>query len=239
MKRLCAALLIWLGLASAALAQNFTMPPPAGVTVGGFVVVASCGSQTLSVGQPAFATMDATGNLCGAASSQITTNPTSTLTLPSTTTAYAAGQLICTNAAAATCNTALASQTFAIANSAGAATIPRLRLTTNDNTSTAWGLATIQIDLWTAAPTFATTGDRGAFTTDFATGTAGHLGAYTCIMSAELGDGAYSECYPQVGNSTLVKLASGTSVFWTAQAVTGSGVTGASKVFTLTAELGN
>ena len=167
------------------------------------------------------------------------TNPASTLTLPSTTTAYTAGNLICTSATVGTCNTALASQTLTIGNTAGAVSIQRMRLTTNDATSTAWGAQTIQIDLWSAAPTFATTGDRGSFTADFLTGSAGHLGAFTCVMSAELADGAYSECYPNVGNAALIRLASGTSIFWTAQAVTGSGVTGASKVFTLTAELQN
>ena len=166
-------------------------------------------------------------------------NPTSTLTLPSTTTAYTAGMLICTSATVGTCNTALQSQYLTIGNSAGGAKISRMRLTTNDATSTAWGAQTIQIDLWSAAPTFATTGDRGAFNTDFATGSAGHLGAFTCVMSAELADGAYSECYPTIGNYALPKLASGTSIFWTAQAVTGSGTTGASKVFTLTAEMSN
>lgn len=65
MKRLFLALLISL-LASLnpALAQNFTMPPPAGVTVVGFVVVSSCGGLTLTAGKPAFATMDTTGALC-------------------------------------------------------------------------------------------------------------------------------------------------------------------------------
>ena len=166
-------------------------------------------------------------------------NPTSTLTLPSTTTAYTAGTLICTSATVATCNTALQSQYLTIGNSAGGAKISRMRLTTNDATSTAWGAQTIQIDLWSAFPTFSTTGDRGAFNTDFATGSAGHLGAFICVMSAELADGAYSECYPTIGNYALLKLASGTSIFWTAQAITGSGVTGASKVLTLTAEMAN
>jgi hypothetical protein len=58
-------------------------------------------------------------------------------------------------------------------------------------------------------------------------------------MSAEFGSGVYSECYPNVGNATTVALASGTSIFWSLNALTGSGVTGASKVFTLTAELLN
>src|SRR6185437_9953679 len=135
-------------------------------------IVPSCGaligSSLYKFGDLNAVTMDTTGKLCTNAASAVTstasgaiTNPTSTLTLPSTTTAYAAGTLICTNATVATCNTALASQSFAIANSAGGALIQRLRLTTNDATSTAWGAQTIQIDLWSAAPTFATTGDRG------------------------------------------------------------------------------
>lgn len=167
------------------------------------------------------------------------TNPTSTLTLPSTTTAYSAGSLVCTSATVATCNTALQSQSFAISTSAGAAIISRLRLTTSDATATAWGAQTLQVDLWSAAPQFATTGDRGSFATDFSTGTAKHLAAFTCVMSPELGDGAYSECTVSPGNFALPKLATGTAIYWTLQAVTGSGVTGASKVFTLTAELMN
>ena len=55
-------------------------------------------------------------------------------------------------------------------------------------------------------------------------------------MSAVQGDGVFGECSIAVGNAALLKLASGTSVFWTLKASTGSGVTGASKVFTLTAE---
>lgn len=168
----------------------------------------------------------------GAATSPVTTNPTSTLTLPATTTAYTAGQLIASSATAGS----VVNPSFAIANSGGGASIPRLRLSTNDTTSTAWGNQTIQVDLWTTTPTW-TNGDRGTWSP--ATGTGGHLGAYTCVTSAEYGDGAYAECYPAVGNASLVKLASGTSVFWSLQAVTGSGVTGGSKVFTLAAELQN
>lgn len=49
---------------SAALAQsNFTMPPPAGVTIMGLQVVATCGAGTLAATQ-GFATMDTTGKLC-------------------------------------------------------------------------------------------------------------------------------------------------------------------------------
>jgi hypothetical protein len=125
---------------------------------------------------------------------------------------------------------------FAIATSAGGAVINRLRLTSNDATSTAWGGQTVRVDLWTTTPTW-TNGDRGAWSP--ATQTGAHLASFTCTMSAEYGDGVYSECSPLVGNYTTVKLASGTSVFWSLDALSGSGVTGASKTWTLTAELMN
>lgn len=164
-----------------------------------------------------------------ALSSGAITNPTSTLTMTGATTAYTAGQLIASSATAGS----VVVPSFAIATSAGGAIIPRLRLSTNDATGTAWGAASIQVDLWSAAPTW-TNGDRAAWSP--ATGTASHLGSYACTMSAEYGDGTYAECSSAVGNAAMPKLASGTSVFWSLKAVTGSGVTGASKVWTLTAE---
>lgn len=200
-----------------------------------------CGSGNITNGQ-GYETVAPNATLCvnlpGPNTASVT-NPTSTLTLPSTTTAYTAGTLICTSPTVATCNSGLTSAFFSIANSAGAAFIPRLRLTSNDATSTAWSSAVIQVDLWSAAPTFATTGDRGSFATDFLTGTAGHIAAFTCTMGAELADGVYGECFPQTANGPILKLAAGTSIFYTLQAVNGSGVTGASKVFTLTAEVQN
>ena len=160
------------------------------------------------------------------------TNPTSTLTMTSATTAYTANQLMASSATAGS----VVVPSFAIANSAGGAIIKRLRLDTNDATSTAWGSQTVLVDLWAAAPTF-TNGDRGTYSP--ATGSGGHLGQFTCTLSAEYGDGAYSECNSVVDTMAVIKLASGTAVFWTLTASTGSGVTGASKVWTLTAELVN
>lgn len=70
MKKLSAVLLIWLAGVGAALAQSagltqsFTMPPPAGVTVGGLLVVGACGSRVYTAGQTSYATMDTTGKLC-------------------------------------------------------------------------------------------------------------------------------------------------------------------------------
>ena len=171
---------------------------------------------------------DSGGTIINAVGSSVS-NPTSTLTLPSTTTAYSAGQLIASSATAGS----VVVPSFTL-QSPGSALIPRLRLSTNDSTSTAWGAVSIQVDLWSAAPTF-TNGDRGTWSP--ATGTANHLGAYICTMSAEYGDGAYAECAPSVGTVSVPKLATGTTVYWSLEAVSASGTTGASKVFTLTPEL--
>lgn len=155
------------------------------------------------------------------------TNNASTLTLPSTTTAYGANTLIASSATAGSVTV----PTITLANGAGA--IPALRISTNDTVSTSWGGQTVQVDLWTTAPTF-TNGDRGAWAV--ATGAAYHLRSFTCTLSAVGGDGSYGECSPAVASFALPKLASGTTLYWTLEAITGSGVTGASKVWTLTAE---
>jgi hypothetical protein len=159
------------------------------------------------------------------------TNPTTgAYTLTSTTTAYTAGQLIANNSAAGS----VTNPSFSIANSAGGAAIPRLRLISNDTTSTAWAAQTVQVDLWSAAPTW-TNGDRAAWLP--ATGSASHLGSYNCTFPTPVwGDGLTAECAPQVGNFSLPVLASGSTVYASYKAVTGSGVTGASKTFTLIAE---
>ena len=155
-------------------------------------------------------------------------NFTSTLTLTSSTSAYSAGQLIANSATAGSVSV----PSVFLPQGAKAALIPRLRVSINDATSTAWGGVAIQIDLWSAAPTFAN-GDRGAFLP--ATGAASHLGAYSCTMSAEYGDGVYAECAPNAG-AVAATYVSASAIYWTAQTLSASGVTGASKTMTLTAE---
>lgn len=68
MKRLALALLgLW--LSGAAQAQtNFNMPPPAGVSIIGLQVVATCGVGALSTSTPAFMVMNQLGQLCTNAS---------------------------------------------------------------------------------------------------------------------------------------------------------------------------
>lgn len=166
--------------------------------------------------------------------SNFVTNPTSTITLPAATTAYTAGFMMANTAT----GTSVSVPSFAIANVAGGAIIQSLRIGINDAIATGWGGQTIQIDLWSVAPTFAAgNGDRGAF--KVATGSQSHIRTFTCLLSAVQSDGVFGECSPTVANAPVIKLASGTSVFWTAVAFTGSGVTGASKIVTLTAELLN
>lgn len=152
----------------------------------------------------------------------------STLTLPGATTAYTAGNLIANNATAGS----VVVPSFAIPPSSASALTLRVRLSTNDSTSTAWPAATITVDLWSAAPTF-TNGDRAAYSP--ATGTGNHLASFSCTMSAEYGDGAYAECAPAVGNFSLANVPGGL-IFWSLTATSGSGVTGAGKIFTLTPE---
>ena len=177
--------------------------------------------------------LDPSGNcLTGISSSGSITNPTSTLTLPAATTLRLPGTLVASSATAGS----IVVPSFTIPNTAGGFYAPRLRLATNDATSTGWPGVQVQIDLWSAAPTF-TTGDNTTWA--LATGSQVHLGAYSCALSAVNGDGEYAECAPAVGTTPAIKLASGTSVFWTAQTVSATGVVGASGVFTLTAELSN
>ncbi len=167
-----------------------------------------------------------------AAFAQATTpaNPTSTLQLTSATTAYSAGQLIASSATAGS----VVVPSFSISAQYRSAMIAGLRLAVADSTSTAWPAANVQIDLWSAAPTF-NNGDRAAWSV--ATGSGGHLGAFSCTFSAFSGDGFYAECSPNVGNVRIP--ANIGTVYWTAQIAAGSssGVTGASKVMTLTAEV--
>lgn len=177
---------------------------------------------------------DQSGTLIGATASALS-GPSSTLQLTSATTAYSSGQLIGSSATAGS----VVVPSFSLLPTGDAARtnttglIPRLRLSINDSTSTAWGAVGIQIDLWSSAPTFSN-GDRATWSV--ATGAASHLGAYSCTMSAEGGDGVYGECAPSVGQAPAYALGSST-IFWTAQTTSASGVTGASKVMTLKAEV--
>lgn len=157
------------------------------------------------------------------------TNPTSTLSLTSSTTAYAAGNLIANNATAGS----ITVPNFTLPNSAGGFVAGRILLTVNDSGG-GWSGATVQLDLFTAAaPTF-TNGDHAAFAV--ATGSANHRAQYTCTFYTAQGDGTWAECIPSFGTYVLVKLASGTALYWTLQSLNGTGALQASKTITATLE---
>jgi hypothetical protein len=199
----------------------------------------SAGSYGLGVNANVLAMPSISGTVTAASNGAITA-PSVTVSLSSSTTAYATGQLLCSSATYTTCNTSMSGQTFAIANSAGGASIPRLRVYSNDTSSTAWANAQVQVDLWTAAPTLGSSGgDRAAFLADMATGSAGHLASYSCTFSAFAGDGVYSECAPLIGNAPATKLASGTSIYVTVIDLTASGTVTASKSITVVPEVWN
>ena len=63
-----ALILAALGLAPAQAQTVITMPPPAGIVIGGLQVVTTCGTASLTAGQVAVAVMDHTGVLCSSAS---------------------------------------------------------------------------------------------------------------------------------------------------------------------------
>jgi hypothetical protein len=176
-------------------------------------------AAALLFGSPAFAINDA--------------DPSSSFTLTTQTTAYSATQWI------SPANGVIPS--FVPPGSPGGlpTILTGVRLISNDPTSTAWPAKTIQVDLWAAAPTM-TNGDRAAYL--IATGSAGYLGSFSCTM-IQGGDGAYGRCSPLTGAGTVVslRLQSGTPalIYWTLEAISGSGVTGVSTTMTLYVESAN
>ena len=149
----CSSSLFLLLLASGA---HATCPTPLVILDG------QSASQNMSIG------LDPGGNcLTSFGNSASITNPTSTLTLPGTTTAYAPGELMASSATAGS----VVVPSFAIPNSAGGFYLPGLILTSNDTASTAYPGTIVQIDLWRVAPTF-TNGNLGAYAV--ATGAAGY-----------------------------------------------------------------
>lgn len=155
-------------------------------------------------------------------------NPTSTLTRPNDTNAYAQNDLI---ASSTTAGSVVVPSITVTRIAAGSCAIRRLRLATN--VTTGWGSASFTVRLWTTAPTY-TNGDNGAYAV--ATGSAGFLGAYSISIS-QWADGASGNGLPLVGNEVGIKLASGSIVYWDLQYTGSASLTPiAQQTFTLTAE---
>lgn len=127
------------------------------------------------------------------------TNPTSTLTRPADTTAYAVDDLIASSTTAGS----VVVPSFAIADAAGSSVPVRFLLRTN--ASSGWGNVVLEMNLWTTAPTY-TNGDNGAYA---ASGAANWIGDTQFVLK-QLNDGAVGAA----DVAMAIKLASGTSIFW-------------------------
>jgi hypothetical protein len=154
-------------------------------------------------------------------------NPSSVLTRPANTTAYAANQLV---GSSTTAGSVVVPSFTATPNADGAGSIKRFRLYTNKTSG--MGGVTFQIDLWTTAPAF-TNGDGGAYAV--ATGAAGWIGSVTTTL-VQAGDGAYFVAIPDVGNQIDFVLASGQVIFWSMQAM-GAFTPVSGQTFTLVPEI--
>lgn len=156
--------------------------------------------------------------------------PTSTLTRPADTTAYAQNDLIASSATAASI---VVPSVAAARASQNHGTIIRVRL--YSNVTTGWDASTFSIRLWSAAPTY-TNGDNGAYAV--LTGAAYWLGTYSVTL-AQVADGCYGAGVPNVGNGAIFGLAESVrSVFWDLQYTAAAGVTPiASQTFTLALEV--
>jgi hypothetical protein len=137
--------------------------------------------------------------------------PSATITRPADTTAYTAGDLIASSTTAGS----VSYGALTVASSAGSFIITRARLISNHTT----GLDQIQLRarLWLGAPTV-TNGDNGAFA--ITTGGTTEIGRFEFTME-QFSDGACGFAVPYIGSEIRRKLASGTDINWTLEAVDG------------------
>lgn len=151
--------------------------------------------------------------------------PNASFTFGTATTAYNAGQILCSSATAATCNTAISAVWWVLPTGTIELTGGVIRIT--DSTATAWAAnSQIQIDLFSAAPTMAN-GDRLAWS--ISSGTSLWLASLICTTAAgEQGDGVTFNCYVVGGPKSLNLGSANAKLYGTYTALTASGVTAAS-----------
>ena len=168
------------------------------------------------------------GGAIPAASSSTITASSSTLTSGTATAITATNNFIASNTTAGS----VVVPSFAIANAGGGAIEVKMNLTTS--ATSGWGNATVYVNLYSAAPAY-TNGDGGVWAPTVAT--SAWLDQYTCTFT-QMVTNAQAICTPVNGNASILKLASGTAVYW--DIVSQSTITKASgQTFTLTAFLLN
>lgn len=131
-------------------------------------------------------------------------NPSATLTLPNSTTTYTAGDLVANSATAAS----VVPLTFDLGSDEFL--ITGMRVISNRTTSTLLGQFTLL--LYSAAPTVATTGDDGVYSSVVSIGSAKFLGALDFSFDVQHADGHTGTGIPPVRPHIPVKLASGTTI---------------------------
>lgn len=159
-------------------------------------------------------------------------NPSSTLQATGQTTLYAAGTMIANSSVAG--SVTVPSFTVPTVSGGAGGVITKLRMQSNDTVTTGWPGQTVQVALYTGLPTVGA-GDRAAYS--IAGGSAFHLGDFSGTFGAMEGDGSSARLVPNNGNFDVFKLSSGATIYWVPQAVSATGATGASAVFTLIAEI--
>lgn len=141
----------------------------------------------------------------GEVGSRIATPSAGALTRPSDTNAYAIDDLI---ASSTTAGSIVVPSFTASRIATGTGMIRRVRMVTNH--TTAIGAVTLEVGIWSAAPTY-TNGDNGAYAV--ATGAANYLGTFS-VMLVQHADGAVGNGVPLVGSEINFALASGSTLFW-------------------------
>ena len=137
---------------------------------------------------------------------------------------YAPNELVGNSATAGS----VTSNPFAIATSAGGAVIPYVQIETS--ATSGWGGVALSINLWRAQPTY-TNGDDQPYVV--ATGAANYIGTLTGTLT-QFGDGAVANFFMSPQVALLLKLSSGTSVYWDVQII-GQAVPVTAQTFTITA----
>jgi hypothetical protein len=190
-------------------------------------------AQTIVVGVDPVTGNCGTNTVTGA----VPTNPATTQTLASSTTAYTAGQMIANSATAAS----VVPMSFTVSNAGGAAWFNAGRLYISDTTSTGpWFGVQIQLTIFNATTTY-NTGDRGLYS--LKTGSGGAIGNMLCTMNQTQGatnDGAWGRC-AMVGAAATVRFGAGLSTLYVdAMATSNSLATAASGiVMTFVPEIAN
>lgn len=159
----------------------------------------------------------------------ISVNPSTTLTRPNDTTAYASGDLVANSTTAS----AVAALQFTVARVAGGSfqiLKGRLSKTKVDITNAAFRLHLFGADPTSPDPT---NGDNGAFVPSAA---ASYLGAIDFTSMILFTDGAAGNGAPLVGSSIVVDLSSGQVIYGLLEA-RGAYTPAAQEVFTLTLEV--